>query len=53
MLGMLPQRTYRGRGEIRKGVSALSAEMYTTSADVMVDIVKRGGRVPCTLTSLG
>ncbi len=41
-----PQSAYRGRGEIRGRVSALSGGAYTTTLLVMVDRVKGEGIAP-------
>ncbi len=47
------QSTYRGRGEVEGGVSALTAGASTTTLLVMVDRVKGGERATPTLTRLG
>ncbi len=39
-------RVHRGRYDIKGSVSVLSAGAYTATLDVMVNIVKGGGRVP-------
>jgi hypothetical protein len=52
-LGIINHRVHRGRDEIGGAYLPLSAGAYTTALYIMVDIVKRDGRVPPTLTSLG
>ncbi len=42
----VPQSTYRGRVDIGRSVSALTAGGYTITLYVLVDIVKRGRGAP-------